>query len=438
MKLKKMSIILSLVLTLAACSSRPEIKQFPKSADAKQEITNLKLAIEDFRKRDYNLLAPESFKSAKSSLKNAQALEKDGKKNEKVLKEVALGNAYLERLEKNAEDNKAKLQDILAARQSAINAQAVVFFSEKLSKLDNELKEQAAYLEKDKDSKLKEKRSDFIAGYSDLELAAIKRFHLGESKSIIDDSIKNGARDLAPKTLSSTNKKYKEVDSFITQNRHDTARIDLLSVIVLEEAINLARTTATARGLSAATTEENALRVRAEQERLNTTRNELIEEKGATQALSAMNSELSEEQKLNAIYEKARRKFSEKEAEVYKQGSNLVIRLKAIEFPKSQAVLQGDNFALLKKVEDVIESFDKSAVTVEGHTDSTGSEKVNRELSEKRADAVVKYLEVNTQGNVSEFESKGYGFDKPLASNKTPEGRAQNRRVDVIIEPVRL
>jgi len=77
-------------------------------------------------------------------------------------------------------------------------------------------------------------------------------------------------------------------------------------------------------------------------------------------------------------------------------------------------------------------------VTVEGHTDSTGGKKLNQKLSAARAEAVKEYLEVNAADPSIEFDSKGFGYDKPLATNKTPEGRAQNRRVDVVIEPSHL
>ncbi|MBA2403494.1 MAG: OmpA family protein [Bdellovibrionales bacterium] len=437
-KLNKITALVALIFTLGACSSKPDIKELPKSADAKQEITNLELAIEDSKDKNYNLLAPDSFKNAKDSLREAKSMEKEDAKKEKVLKEVALGNAYLERAEENSQDNQKKMQDILAARQAAIDAKADALFPKDLAKMDKKLTEETEKLEKDKDDELKEKRSGFITGYSDLELAAIKKYHLGESKFLIDDSIKNGARELAPKTLSATNKKYKEVDLFITQNRHDTSDIEARSAEVLVEASNLARTTSTARGISAASPEETALKMRAEQERFNQTQDELFEEQGTARALAAQNAEMSEEQKLNAVYENARSKFTSEEAEVYKQGSNLVIRLRALEFPKAQAVLKAEDFALLKKVEDVIAGFDKSRVIVEGHTDSTGDQKLNQDLSEKRAEAVKKYLEANITDKVSEIESKGFGYEKPLSSNKTASGRAQNRRVDVIIEPVQL
>ena len=255
---------------------------------------------------------------------------------------------------------------------------------------------------------------------------------------MIDYAVKNGARDLTPKTLAATNKKYKEVDSYITSNRYNTPEIETQTSDLLAEARNLGATIAAARGVSAATPEETAIRMKAERDRLNKTQAELDDEKSTADALAAENLEMSKEQKLNAVYEEARMKFSKDEADVYKQGSNLVIRLRALEFPKSQANLKGENFALLKKVEEVIESFDSSNVIVEGHTDSTGGPKINQQLSEERAEAVKQYLEANASENVSDIESKGFGYEKPLSSNKTASGRAQNRRVDVVIEPVQI
>jgi OOP family OmpA-OmpF porin len=69
-------------------------------------------------------------------------------------------------------------------------------------------------------------------------------------------------------------------------------------------------------------------------------------------------------------------------------------------------------------------------VEVQGHTDNTGSRAVNMRLSKARADAVEKFLEANGV-SPSQLTVKGYGPDKPIASNKTKDGRAQNRRVEL-------
>ncbi len=428
---KRATIIAILALGISACSSRPDIQEFPKSANAKQEMTKLEIAIDDSKFEDSDLLAPVSFKKAQEYLVEAKEMEKENVNKDKVLKEVAYGKAYLNQAKKRSQDNRAKILDIVVARQAAMSANANTLVAQDFSRIDNSLKKEMVKIENKERDQLKDKRSDFIAGYLDLELRAIKKTHLGESKFLIDESIKNGARDLAPKTLAAAEKKYQEADLFITQNRYNTGAMTIQSAEVLKEAKNLESTTATARGLTAITPEETALRMQAEEARLN-------EELDTSKVLAASNAQMSKEQKLNTIYEEARQKFSPDEAEVYKQGKHLVIRLRALEFSPAKAIIKGEKFALLKKVEDVIQSFDKSSVTVEGHTDSTGGKNQNQKLSAKRAEAVKQYLEVNSSDKVVEFESKGFGYEKPLATNKTAQGRAQNRRVDVIIEPVSL
>lgn len=87
----------------------------------------------------------------------------------------------------------------------------------------------------------------------------------------------------------------------------------------------------------------------------------------------------------------------------------------------------GELAAFLKRFEDV-------QVDVEGHTDSTGPEDYNQQLSQRRAQAVVDYL-VNEHGiDRSRLEPKGYGESQPVASNDTKEGRAENRRVMATLE----
>ena len=70
---------------------------------------------------------------------------------------------------------------------------------------------------------------------------------------------------------------------------------------------------------------------------------------------------------------------------------------------------------------------------VEGHTDSIGSEAYNLRLSERRANAVADYME--SQGiSSSRITTKGWGKSKPVADNRTKEGRAKNRRVEITEE----
>ena len=72
---------------------------------------------------------------------------------------------------------------------------------------------------------------------------------------------------------------------------------------------------------------------------------------------------------------------------------------------------------------------------IEGHTDSTGSDQVNDHLSQQRAESVRDYLVANKTLAKEKIVAIGYGSRRPLASNETKEGRAINRRIDVLISP---
>ncbi len=77
----------------------------------------------------------------------------------------------------------------------------------------------------------------------------------------------------------------------------------------------------------------------------------------------------------------------------------------------------------------------KIRVEIGGHTDSTGSDKVNLKISEKRAQSAKKYIQDKYNIPGDRMTVKGYGKTKPIADNKTKEGRAKNRRVEFKIIP---
>jgi OOP family OmpA-OmpF porin len=126
--------------------------------------------------------------------------------------------------------------------------------------------------------------------------------------------------------------------------------------------------------------------------------------------------------------------FSKDEADVFQQGKNVIVRLRGIKFKVNKAEIPSSSYATLKKVQDSIESLDSSTVIIEGHTDSTGSPSINMPLSKQRAESVRNYMAANLASNNIEVQTEGYGATKPLSSNKTPQGRAVNRRIDVVIQ----
>jgi len=127
--------------------------------------------------------------------------------------------------------------------------------------------------------------------------------------------------------------------------------------------------------------------------------------------------------------------FGAFEAIVLRQTDDIVIRLIGLRFASGSPKLSAGNGALLKKVEAAIAVYPGCAVVIEGHTDSRGSERNNKILSEQRAQAVANYLAANMGLQADRLTAVGYGAEKPIANNETDEGREKNRRIDVIIKP---
>ena len=148
-----------------------------------------------------------------------------------------------------------------------------------------------------------------------------------------------------------------------------------------------------------------------------------------------MQQKLEAERQFHLLFIKVQNFFEPDEADVYKKGDQLVIRLKGIRFPVGQAVIMPNSYMLLSKVQKAIKTFGEPSVTIEGHTDSTGTLDLNKTLSLARAESVRQYLIANLTLPAAKLSAAGYGSEKPLASNATPEGRAANRRIDIIITP---
>jgi len=143
---------------------------------------------------------------------------------------------------------------------------------------------------------------------------------------------------------------------------------------------------------------------------------------------------LEAERHFQQLFNEVQGMFAEDQAEVYKQAKNLVIRLKAIQFPVGKDLIMPDNYALLSQVRNAIRTFGEPDVVIEGHTDNTGSTAINAQLSQNRAEAVRQYFIANGTLDGQKLTAIGYGSERPLAANDTTEGRAINRRIDVIIK----
>lgn len=119
--------------------------------------------------------------------------------------------------------------------------------------------------------------------------------------------------------------------------------------------------------------------------------------------------------------------------QVTKDARGIILSMSDILFDVNKATLKADLKTSLAKVAGILSVYQQFNVSIEGHTDNTGSEDHNMKLSQQRADNVKSFL-VEQGIDAGRLTAKGLGMTTPIADNKTKEGRQKNRRVDLVIQ----
>jgi outer membrane protein OmpA-like peptidoglycan-associated protein len=120
---------------------------------------------------------------------------------------------------------------------------------------------------------------------------------------------------------------------------------------------------------------------------------------------------------------------------VKEETRGLVITLSgAVLFASGKSVLLPAARSALDNVAEALKATPDRTITVEGHTDSQGSQQSNMDLSQRRGDAVRSYL--ITRGiDASKIQATGFGPNRPVADNTSADGRGNNRRVEIVLAP---
>ena len=153
--------------------------------------------------------------------------------------------------------------------------------------------------------------------------------------------------------------------------------------------------------------------------------------------LAAEKKALAEERaKAEARQAEAMNKLNELQSkliQVSKDARGIILSMSDILFDVNKASLKADLKPSLAKVAGILSVYQQFNVSIEGHTDNTGSEDHNMKLSQQRADNVKSFL-VEQGIDAGRLTAKGLGMTRPIADNKTKEGRQKNRRVDLVIQ----
>jgi len=137
-------------------------------------------------------------------------------------------------------------------------------------------------------------------------------------------------------------------------------------------------------------------------------------------------------------YEKKRQEkllalFNKGEADILiNLDGSLLVRLVSLQFESSKSKIDPQYFEMLSRLKAALDLYGERNVRIEGHTDDQGEVKPNQVLSLKRAEAVREYL-IAASVDGARLKALGYGEVRPIASNAFPQGRAMNRRIDIVI-----
>jgi outer membrane protein OmpA-like peptidoglycan-associated protein len=134
--------------------------------------------------------------------------------------------------------------------------------------------------------------------------------------------------------------------------------------------------------------------------------------------------------------EEFREELADSGVEVYREGDSIRLSIPGnITFATGSDAIVTGFYPVLENVAKVLNRYDKTKLSIEGHTDSVGDVNSNRELSMQRANSVAIYLQA-TNVEANRLQTLGMGESQPIADNATAQGRQANRRVELRIIPL--
>ena len=490
--------LLAVLSGCASTMTQPAAQQTVSVENIINEISELEREVDQARQDQIDALSPGSFAKAEVSFNKAKSGAEKGTKISSISENIAAARGHLDDARENAKVARTMMPQVIESRRMAHLAGAAKLEKE-YANVEGQFLKLTEAIEKNNINYTKKNAVKVDEAYRSLELAAIKNETIGEARKVLSQAEKNDAKKYAPKSFNFAEKSLSDTDLFITNNRYDKDTMQVKARESLFYANRALVLTNQSKALDKMNPEEKLLWTEGFMSKISTqlvardsrdqhindqvgnillsigtlqnnnkqlskklvfTQQELAETQAALATFEAKSivdqkdkevlladqkvkeaqmmkekEQIKEERKFNQKFTEIQHAFGADEAEVYKKGNQLIIQLKGIHFSSGKAIIMPEDFQLLSKVQEAIKAFDDPSVVIEGHTDSIGSNESNQALSQQRAKAVHDYLIANKTIAGDKIISHGYGSSRPLASNETPEGRAMNRRIDVVITP---
>jgi outer membrane protein OmpA-like peptidoglycan-associated protein len=434
-----------------------------------------------------NLLAPDSFEEAQAAFDSAAEGYERGRSLERIRRSLSKATESFRLSVAVAKRALTPLTPALQARAAAEEAGAGKLGLDEWQDGERSLRLAAIALERG-DPGLGQKRArTAVEEFRSGELKAIKSSLLAETRSLINQAERDRVQRYAPRTLEKARSLLEQAETSLEEDRYDTDRPRALAREAFYEArhaIHLAGFLAQQREQRA--TEEDLVLLMEEPIRRMAAAADIAARfdqgpdvpadqvidyvQRQTDRVQNLEQDLDQrtrqvfalEQEVTTLYERLggvadqrqtmerelqrqameRQRLSEvealfrrDEARVLRQGENVLIRMTGIKFPVGSADIPAGAADLMHRLETGLRLYPDADITVAGHTDAFGGDSYNFELSRQRAESVRASLLRTLRLPASRVAAVGYGETEPVASNETPEGRAANRRIDVLIRP---
>lgn len=427
-----------------------------------------------------DLYAPRSYERGMRDYKSAQQRFARGARLDYIRSQVSDATTYLLTAAKTSQHTQTVLAALIKTRHDAMKVNAAGYAEDLWRHGEDRFHKAIDELERGADKYAMQDAAEADKYYRDGELIGIKATYLSGARRLIAKAEKDRIYRRAPKTLEHAKSLLAQADKALDDNRYDTdlprslarqAQTEVKHAMYLSNYIEHAddkdmtmedvildwetpvrkiaaaadMSTDLSDGYSDATKkivdfiEQQQTRTQKLDEDNNQLKNDVAQLKqmlsGASEQRTALNQRLQEQARERERLEKVEGMFTRDEARVLRETNSIILRLVGLNFDSGKATIEARNYQLLAKVQGALAEFPNSRFVIEGHTDSYGSDVANYNLSQRRADAVKQYLIANMHIDPSRLEATGYGETKPIATNDTVEGRARNRRIDIIIRP---
>jgi OOP family OmpA-OmpF porin len=479
------SMIRLIVCALALCLLPAAINTYAAQPVKQSLFREAELALKAARAAQAQLLAPRSYERGMKHYNSAQSRFDRGKNLDSIRAELNDATQYFKKSRSESQVASKELGPLIKTRDDAMKVDAAKHAPDLWSRGEDAFSKAMIELERGASEPAKQRAQEADKYYRDAELASIKATYLSATRQLIAKAENEKVEKYAPITLQKSKNLLLKAEQALVQNRYDTdlprslaqqAEYEAKHAMYLASAIREARSQkltheqlilgwerpivqiAAAADMKAEfdkgyqkPTDKIVLYIDDQQvqtQRLEQDVNDMQGEVtqlhgqvaqmrhqlgGAAEERIVLSEQLQSQLRARQQVQQVERLFTRNEARVLRESSDVIIRLVGLSFDVGQADIDPQNFQLLTKVQNAIRSFPNSKLIIEGHTDSYGSDTANYALSQRRAEAVKAYLVANMRINPTKVSAIGYGETRPIANNETVEGRAKNRRIDVVI-----